>query len=671
MAKQLQLLRNQTKFETKTFALTGLDTQLKKLAAGEPAIASYTDGDKVGILLGISYGDGTNYQIFEGAKIGEGGNLEIPQEVQDAIKDAVDSIIGGASDGYDTLKEIEDLMKAQDGKISGLQSELNATQAGAGLNDNGSYVPEIGSKYIDEATSLKDADKKLDGALKAEEEARIAKDNELEKELDALSATVTKNQVTAGLGITVDTKGSNTVVSAKVKVEGNALKVDEENGLYVDESALEKYQGNEAIAVSKAQDGVKTISLTIDPSDKVLSQSGNGLLSTLSLKYIDKETSGDDNAKLQLVGKGDTVITDLNVNDFVMDGMLSNVTLEGNILTFTFNTDGGSKQITVDLSNYIDVYTAGNGISIEGQEISAKVDATSDSFLTVGSDGIKLSGVQDAIDKIETSVGLSEDGSYIVPSGNYTTGSANVMDAISKLDTQVKTNTDAIATTNAHTVNGYAISTNPTLNGADIKLDKYTKSTGTNDELTILATDTVNQAFGKLEKAILDNEEVCSKAFDAVAKSVGLNREGMAYVAPEGSNYLGSAQSVKDADKLLDAEIKKVSEKVTSIEGDKNYVKTVIVNGITGTTENNTATVTIDGSDITLTDYDKGSVSTDITVSDTINTAFGKVENKISTLDGNVLKEVVAGDGISVTVKADNSQTISISADAVWDCGVY
>ena len=79
MAKKLQLLRNKTIFDTKALALTGLDTQLKKLSVGEQAIASYTDGDEVSILLGISYGDGTNYQIFEGAKIGEGGNLEIPQ----------------------------------------------------------------------------------------------------------------------------------------------------------------------------------------------------------------------------------------------------------------------------------------------------------------------------------------------------------------------------------------------------------------------------------------------------------------------------------------------------------------------------------------------------------------------------------------------------------------
>lgn len=563
MAKKLQLLRNTTVFDTKALAIAGLKTQLLGMAAGEPAIASYTDGEGESVLFGISLGDGKNFQIFEGVKVSEGGELEIPQEVQQAIQDAITAIKDGASDGYDTFKEIETLIK-------GLQTEIDTTQVGAGLGTDGTYTAKGDAIYISGATSLKSADEALDAALKAEETARTDKDTELKNEIDTLSATVTKNKVIAGDGITVNTDGANTIVSAKVKAENNALKVDTENGLYVDETALEKYQGSEAIAVSDAQDGVKTISLTIDPSDKVLSQSVTGLLTKINLTWSTSDG-------LKLVGKDGSAIATIPATDFIKDGMLESVDLvvlsdgteanpqglaDGTYLHFTFNTDGGSKEIYVNVSTLSDVYTAGNGISVDGKVISAKRDDASESFLTVGADGIKLSGVQDAINA-------------------------------------------AKATIDAYTVNTKPINRNPVLNGGDIKLDGYTRSDKSNGELQIAAEDTTNTAFGKLEKAIIDNEEVCSKAFDAIATAVGLNREGLAYEAPSGTNYVSGATSVQDADAKLDAALKAVSDKLDG-ETAKGY-----------------------------------------------------------------LTSVVAGDGISVTAKSNNSQTISIDANAVWDCGVY
>lgn len=513
MAKKLQLLRNATIFGTKALALTGLSAKLAQMSASEPAIASYTDGDKKSILLGIAL-DGDNYQIFEGAKIGEDGNLEIPQEVQDAIKEAVNGVIGGASTEYNTLKKIEDLMKAQDTKISGLQTELNTTQTGAGLEADGSYVHETDSNYIDDATSLKDADKKLDAAIKA--------------------------------------------------VEENATKVAAGNGINV-----------------QTADHTATVSVKLNANDKVLTVDGGGLLANLSLKYVKRVTEGEPTpAKLQLIGKGETVITTLDVNDFVMDGMLSNAELQGDELVLTFNTDGGSKTIRVNLSKYIDVYTAGNGIDVSGKAISVKLDESSESFLTVGKGGVKLDGVQDAINAVKSTI-------------------------------------------DAYTVNGKAINTNPTLTGGDITLNGYTRSELANEELNIATGDTVNAAFGKLEKAILDNEEVCSKAFDAVATAVGLEREGMTYVAPSGTTYLTGATSLKDADTKLDSAIKDVSDKIDAEVGKYCLVSVEAGKGIT----------------VTPKDASKQTISANVKADDPI------IE--------------VTGEGIKT------------KDAAVWDCGTY
>lgn len=89
----------------------------------------------------------------------------------------------------------------------------------------------------------------------------------------------------------------------------------------------------------------------------------------------------------------------------------------------------------------------------------AVIDPASEAFLTVGADGIKLSGVQNAI---------------------------NV----------------AKATVDAYTVNAKAISSNPVLSGADIALTGYSTVEGG----AVAATDTINQAINKLDDALIWHE---------------------------------------------------------------------------------------------------------------------------------------------------------------------
>ena len=57
---------------------------------------------------------------------------------------------------------------------AGLQSEIDAIEAGAGLNDDGSYTANPDANYISDATSLKDADDKLDAAINSVGAAAVA-----------------------------------------------------------------------------------------------------------------------------------------------------------------------------------------------------------------------------------------------------------------------------------------------------------------------------------------------------------------------------------------------------------------------------------------------------------------------------------------------------------------
>jgi len=71
-------------------------------------------------------------------------------------------------------------------------------------------------------------------------------------------------------------------------------------------------------------------------------------------------------------------------------------------IDFVINTTDASEtaqHIYLPVNELVDAYTAGNGIDVSNANvISAVVDNTSEAFLTVGANGLKLAGVQTAID---------------------------------------------------------------------------------------------------------------------------------------------------------------------------------------------------------------------------------------------------------------------------------
>lgn len=75
---------------------------------------------------------------------------------------------------------------------SGIQSELDSTQAGAGLGVDGSYTAPVGSAHLGSASSLKDADSKLDAAIVAESNARQTAVSNLEQGLADLDAAMSQ-----------------------------------------------------------------------------------------------------------------------------------------------------------------------------------------------------------------------------------------------------------------------------------------------------------------------------------------------------------------------------------------------------------------------------------------------------------------------------------------------
>ena len=168
---------------------------------------------------------------------------------------------------------------------------------------------------------------------------------------------------------------------------------------------LDKTPGNVTLSQSaaglKASVEIPAATITgVATDDKVLGLNGTLLSSTLNLKY-DSTTK-----KIQLLGIKNAVIAEVDASDFIKDGMVNTVSFDpsSKSLNITFNTDSGKETITVDLSSLVDTYTAGNGIAIAKNAVSIKVDPTSEEFLSVDTAGVKISGVQSAINTAKNEV---------------------------------------------------------------------------------------------------------------------------------------------------------------------------------------------------------------------------------------------------------------------------
>lgn len=150
---------------------------------------------------------------------------------------------------------------------------------------------------------------------------------------------------------------------------------------------------------------------------------------------------------------GKTNYAKVDASSFVADGFLDSVKLDGDNLTFKWNTAAGkTTDTTISLSKYIDVYSAGNGVSIESNVISAKVKK-GDKYLTVDVDGIQTKGIDAAITaavdaKVIPTTSVEGSGMATVTSsttGNdtkYTVGvtTKNLADATAESDGLAKAN---------------------------------------------------------------------------------------------------------------------------------------------------------------------------------------------------------------------------------------
>lgn len=170
---------------------------------------------------------------------------------------------------------------------------------------------------------------------------------------------------------------------------------------------------------------------SVAEGEKVLKLNDTIFSTEISLKH--------ENGMISLTGIGGEVIAEFSDADFVKDSVLEDVEYKAETqeIIFTWKTvDGTTKTDAVSVADFVQVYTAGQGLELSNNEFAIKIDGESEGFLTVGANGLKVAGVQDAIDSaknaaIENAAGLYATKEYVgVIPDSYT--ETNVISYINK-----------------------------------------------------------------------------------------------------------------------------------------------------------------------------------------------------------------------------------------------
>ena len=605
-------------------------------------------------------------------------------------------------DGANSMRDADMLLDAAIGDVNDSVNELSAGTVAAleeasdltgniieavGLDEDGKYVQVTGSTFIRDAESAKDADRLLDAALVELSANTMAADQALDGKVDELSA--------------------NTIAADQALAEKIA--------------SLENTKGADAIKVTMSGSD-KTISLALVNGEKVLTQDIYGLKTNIDLYYSKDEKKiyllGADNNVISEVDASDFIKDGMldHVNVFVATEEdhreYPQLVVGETYLALYFNTDavsGGTvSPAFISVKDLVDVYTVSATslayLTIDGYEIRANVedDRYPDSLASYNS--VKaLSGVTDNI-LAGTGLNTLEPGEYPSHEGTKYINSATNLDQADVLldlalqalsgvvadmeggseaeemvrrlsavtrefsattDTRINelcawTETiDEVTAGALNDLNNRVATIETHFTGEYMPLTNYEMASGlTEDELLIDEGDSVNEAFGKVQKQILDNEEVTAAGLNDLNNRLLRAEEEIAHntgvTALSGAVMDLSAGTVSELGELND-KVDDLTDNIDELNGNIDSLSsftqflsahslgmlTVNLNGVeqgkycpsASTTLNLEAIQEVTGADVLLTGYELATGTSEeelvVVPTDNVNEAFGKIQKQI------------------------------------------
>ena len=590
MSNFIRVLRNGTIYSSRDTAKSGLQEQLAKLQDGEICLASYGAnwGEAKTILGVVRLKDGVrSYTIFDNKNI-----TSIITKIQE-----LDTDITSTSDSHVTVNVVE-----ADGVITAVNVTTSDIASAALLGtkndtkDADTAFGRIAKEVADRAQAITDAIAALDSSVAATAESN--------------------NQWSVLTGVTqVDGKltEKTEVTLAAVAKTGSASDV-----------ANDEITGGEtqvAVAGTNVSDQISSIATTLKNVEKSIAQVQENDLKYTTVKLSDAEVSelGDSNVKeaykvaayigdtyesattKRTVGEPIKIYKDSSVKEIYLGSVNDTIDADGTFhkvegtipeadlsLNYAYMKADGTYDMTkINVANFLRESEFKNGLQVINGEVSVKVAEGSETFLTVDQNGVKLSGVQNAIntaiqalDTTKTGTSTGGEVSVTVAQEDGLVSGVTVTTSGLALDSEVVKNVTvnevpATVENNTATV---------TIDGADIAVaDTYTATvypaefeTKVGTDNHILATDKIDAALKKTENTIsilanevISNEKVTTAAVSKLAESVGTVDEAgvIGYTPKSDANYIGNATSVHNATIKLDDAIKAVDTKITTLEG--------------------------------------------------------------------------------------------------------
>lgn len=311
------------------------------------------------------------------------------------------------------------------------------------------------------ALSLND----LNTRINDEVSARTTADNDLQTQIDNLKSS---------------SSGDISSLTSKIDQEISDRKAADSN--------LSTQISDTATNFSEAITGLKITK--VDASDSTIAA---------SYKLIDKA-----NAQHGVVID---IPKDQSIKDIEMSTLDATLDSDGMIVDGTGTTalcisyilaDGSYKIAHLDYQKFLEETEFSQGLEVVNHKIQVKLDTTSESFLTISENGIKLSGVQDAIDVEKTRAETAENTLKELINSNNTTVTDSIAEekaAREKADSELTTKiTDEVATLN-QTISDNELTVSTALNTLNTNLtNEITRAEAAEKTNTDAITDEVTRA---------------------------------------------------------------------------------------------------------------------------------------------------------------------------------
>lgn len=533
------------------------------------------------------------------------------EQVDDMIKHGaveevnnIEQAVGLASDGTYITKSgtnylneattVEGEIDALDKALNGVQNQINAMYAGSVADEDKIVSDVIQTDGKITASTKNVTEVKLGGyTVGGDDSGKVAATDTLGQALGKLQGQINgmdkSAEAVAGQVVTTISEADGKVAEVKANVKDLQL-----GGYVKDANATGAIEGTDTInaALSKLENKANAITISNDDKSINVTPGENGTVINVNIKSGEKVIRKDDvegglYTDLNLVkistGLPTTVKERYELHDSygAKIGESIDIAKDSHIVSITYITNSGDTHYQnleykyidvngVEQTEYVDISSLvleaefKDGLEVVDHQVKAKIDATSEEdsqsapFLTVGPDGLKLSGIKDeiarkieALDYTDTAV----TGQYVTKvneaDGKISVGRANVSDAVlngyskgDKPESTVITATDklkdAIAKLEHQIDNAKAAATTKVEKDAEANHLTLTSSTAADGSVTY----TIGES-DIASKAALDAEIGARKAVDG--------QDGPSYAANKDANYISAVNSLNAADVQLDA----------------------------------------------------------------------------------------------------------------------